>query len=490
MMPRPRWSRQSTLLERYLGELNSTPRVEPPVDLDPDLADLAWRLTSARQRLQPPAPFVEALRRQIEASGDDITPLSHVWRRPTIDRRRPAPPSIPDAGEPETEDTVMSRVAGAPDDAPFTLPRRLAHEWLKIAAAAVMFVLVGVVLALTLRDDEAQHAAPVPASTPTAIVPTIPVGEYLAEIEAGRLPNDIVVGAGAVWVPNLREGTLLRVDPAANEVVATIAIMDPPQTAPAVPPMTVTASDGAVWVTRALGAPFMAEHSWELLRIDPSTDVVEVTTTLDIDPFAIAYADGSVWIAGHYSNIVARVDAQTGEVIASVELSGPAGFTVGDGAVWVIGGTDDGSVSVSRIDVATNQVVASFDVSGVPDDATDAWMWFRWKRLGFADGSLWLSNPSQDTVVRVDPATLDALATIEVEDAGTLGAGQAGVFVSSLGDGSVRRIDPATNQVVLTYPPIRNQGYVAFDVGDSAVWLALPFGGQDNAPGVIARIAP
>ncbi len=88
MMLRPRWRHQSTLLERYLSALGSSRRVQPPVELDPGLAELADYLHATRQRLQPPAAFVDTLRRNLEASADDVAPLDQGWRRPDY---RPTP---------------------------------------------------------------------------------------------------------------------------------------------------------------------------------------------------------------------------------------------------------------------------------------------------------------------------------------------------------------------------------------------------------------
>jgi YVTN family beta-propeller protein len=53
----------------------------------------------------------------------------------------------------------------------------------------------------------------------------------------------VAVGAGAVWVVNRNDGTVSRIDPDRNEVVATIAIGREPRR--------IAAGGKAVWVSIA-----------------------------------------------------------------------------------------------------------------------------------------------------------------------------------------------------------------------------------------------
>jgi virginiamycin B lyase len=62
-------------------------------------------------------------------------------------------------------------------------------------------------------------------------------------IPVGAGPEGIATGAGAVWVANLRGGTVSRIDPATNQVVATIRT--------GFFPAGVHVGAGGVWVTVA-----------------------------------------------------------------------------------------------------------------------------------------------------------------------------------------------------------------------------------------------
>ena len=54
-------------------------------------------------------------------------------------------------------------------------------------------------------------------------------------------PVDVAVGAGGVWVANSREGTVSRIDPQSNRVIATIRVGHSLQG--------IAVGGGAVWVS-------------------------------------------------------------------------------------------------------------------------------------------------------------------------------------------------------------------------------------------------
>jgi YVTN family beta-propeller protein len=63
----------------------------------------------------------------------------------------------------------------------------------------------------------------------------------IIDIEVGDGPVDVAVGEDAVWVVNQLAGTVSRIDPETNDVVATIPIGNEPQR--------IAAGEGYVWVT-------------------------------------------------------------------------------------------------------------------------------------------------------------------------------------------------------------------------------------------------
>jgi YVTN family beta-propeller protein len=92
----------------------------------------------------------------------------------------------------------------------------------------------------------------------------------------GPKPRFLAAGLGAVWILNQGDGTVSRINPASNKVVATIALETPGNGGD------IAIGAGAVWVTN-LGTP--------LSRIDPATN--QVTAQLSA-PEEMRFA--SVWV--------------------------------------------------------------------------------------------------------------------------------------------------------------------------------------------------
>ncbi len=98
--------------------------------------------------------------------------------------------------------------------------------------------------------------------------------------------------------------------------------------------------------------------------------------------------------------------------------------------------------------------------------------------LAFASGSLWVPSAGTDNVSRIDPASGEVQATIEVGDPAASGsplavaATEEAVWVSASvgGDTAIVRIDPATNEIASTIPiglPV-----YAMVAGEGAVWVS------------------
>lgn len=81
-----------------------------------------------------------------------------------------------------------------------------------------------------------QENAVTRISVPRGALPATP-----EQIPVGHGPADVAVGNGGVWVVNITEGTVSRIDPMKNRVVATVHVGNAPQR--------VAAGLGLVWIT-------------------------------------------------------------------------------------------------------------------------------------------------------------------------------------------------------------------------------------------------
>jgi hypothetical protein len=128
--------------------------------------------------------------------------------------------------------------------------------------------------------------------------------------------------------------------------------------------------------------------------------------------------------------------------------------------------------TVFRVDPATNQPAGSVVLGpalaampfAVAAAADVVWV-----------ASSTMSSPGNGSALRVDPATRAVTATIPVGPGPLdIAIGTTGVWVPSAGDGTVVRIDPATNAVAATYPAGMNPGGLA--IGGGSVWVADAYG--------------
>jgi virginiamycin B lyase len=118
-------------------------------------------------------------------------------------------------------------------------------------------------------------------------------GQAEAEMETGHQPTFLAVSRDAVWVLNADDGTLSRIDPAADAVVTTIRVSEQ-----RVQGGDLVATDDEVWV-RTTGELAVA--------VDPATDQVVRRLGPAAGSGSVAVAGGAVWLSAHDSQTVHRV---------------------------------------------------------------------------------------------------------------------------------------------------------------------------------------
>jgi YVTN family beta-propeller protein len=289
-------------------------------------------------------------------------------------------------------------------------------------------------------------------------------GQTTATIPVGVAPSAITAGHGAIWVYSDIDGTVARIDPATNAVVATIPIATPLD--PALPPndllglrqaRTDLATDAtSVWAIKP--------EEQAVVRIDPQTNTVVATIPLPAKATAIAVDGSSLWVALFVTDSIARIDTTTGAVVATVRnVTRPAAIAVAQDAVWV---TNYNSNTVTRIDPATNQVVAQISVAWPGAQFLDPVCGLCALEVLANEHGVWVSLPQENAIARIDPATNRLAAVIPVGiQPRSLASDARGVWVGHLSSTGVLLIDPATNQVVAAVP--------ATEAPNQAAWIAL-----------------
>lgn len=106
------------------------------------------------------------------------------------------------------------------------------------------------------------------------------------EVPVAKPCSGLAVGFGSLWVPSCGEHSLVRVDLATRKVVAKVPV------GPADSEGGIAVGAGSVWMvsdgeTRAGSL---------LVRIDPAGNKVAVRIRVPDKSYAVAFADGSVWV--------------------------------------------------------------------------------------------------------------------------------------------------------------------------------------------------
>lgn len=209
-------------------------------------------------------------------------------------------------------------------------------------------------------------------------------GTTQATIPGGRGSYDIAFGFGSIWVPNFDDNAVVRIDPATNQVVATVSIIEPSG---------IAVDANGVWVV---------DHSGNVVKIDPATNMPGTPIhTLSTGGF-IAAGGGSLWVTNPGSfdaadGSLSRINSATGLLVGSVTVGArPQEVVYAGGSVWVGLG---GASSVVRVNPANNTVMSTVTVSSpvYSIDATDHAVWVV-HNLPFAEGA---AEPPNGTVTRI-----------------------------------------------------------------------------------------
>jgi hypothetical protein len=214
-----------------------------------------------------------------------------------------------------------------------------------------------------------------PSGAVLAVDPATNTIAARVDVPASRF-GGIAVASGSVWVTDFVHSQLIRIDPKAKAIVATIEVGTNPQA------MLVTPD--AIWVSNQRGG--------SISKVDIASGTVVATFAFTkagaTGPLGIALAGGDLWTAAPNAQSVFRLRPTDGRVLAKLTI--PAKFfggPISDGRFVYVRTGDD---SMVKIDPATNAAVDGFAPAVVPDF--------------FARSGFWGATGSD--LLRLDAATL------------------------------------------------------------------------------------
>jgi streptogramin lyase len=335
---------------------------------------------------------------------------AHVWlnRKETNRARRSEALAILDSFKPTTRRVARVSTPPVPDARQTERVLRLGGRPLEMA--------VGQGSLWVLTCDRGCTARSGPSSG--RLVRVDPRRGRILDSTELRGADGLAVGPGGVFVTGFWSDTLRRLDPSTLEVAHALWLRLPFELAPGdrdFLPFDVAANAVGVWVSTARGV---------LAKTDPLANRVVGTVRL---PFKVAGeidADaGAVWVAAQLAGVY-QVGPGSNRVRARIRV-GPRLMPIAVQDVAVLGDRAFAlGVRTAKGRVATaDNVLARIDPASARVEEIKA-LQPGSVRLAAGLGALWVAQPDQSTVLRIDPESGAATDELHVDaDAGLVIAG-------------------------------------------------------------------
>jgi streptogramin lyase len=214
----------------------------------------------------------------------------------------------------------------------------------------------------------------------------------------------------------------------------------------------------------------------ELVMVNASTNAI-VSTISPVLPGAavcqiagcvagVAVGGDRVWIADSrpspfavsrdFLGRVGEVDPSANRTARTVEIPHASAVVFAFGSVWV---TDPADGLVFRLDPKNGRVIAEIpaESGGTPFALTAG------------EGAVWVVSGSSGQITRIDPLTDQAAAPIPVDNATGVAAGEGGLWVSNGSGGNVTQFTSTGDRVVRVVPLHGRADALALGAG--AVWV-------------------
>jgi YVTN family beta-propeller protein len=328
---------------------------------------------------------------------------------------------------------------------------RAAHGHKLIAAGGALLLAAAIAAGIVELTGGGEGIGVRAAANSVAAI-DIHTDRVVGQVTVGARPSAIAFGSGSLWVDNLDDQTVSRVDPRTLQTLRTIPVEGPPTG--------IAATAGGVWVVESNTSPTASLKSSVFVgRIDPEFDTLSggrrIGNVIPSGPGVLAVQGNSVWVAPS-TGLLTRLNAATGKVADQLDPNAsPAGVAIGDGAVWL---TDTEADNVVRVD--PTGLLTPITVGNGPT------------AIAVGAGGVWVVDSLDDAVVRIDPGTRSVTATIPVggSPAG-IAFGAGSVWVANSDDGTVTRINPNTDKVQATIAVGGRPQ--ALTIADGWVWVTV-----------------
>jgi hypothetical protein len=210
----------------------------------------------------------------------------------------------------------------------------------------------------------------------------LPAGENGTGLSDAEKYRGIAIGEGGVWIPDVGNSVIYKVDPQSNEVVLTVPTFIVGSAG------NIGVGAGAVWVIT------FEDHDKTLTRYDPDTGEQVAQIALPRPCKAVVVDFGRVWVSAASSPELYVIDPQTNLLQETIPIHAPSHLlTSGAGSIWI--GYDTEGI-VEGIDSDLRKVTTTVN-TGVTDMESDG-------DIAVGGGYIWMINRGS-TLMQIDPET-------------------------------------------------------------------------------------
>jgi YVTN family beta-propeller protein len=268
-------------------------------------------------------------------------------------------------------------------------------------------------------------------------------GHILATVGVGTVPGSVAVGEGGVWVGNVADESVSRIDPETRRVIETIPV--------GFAPGAIAAGEGAVWV-----ADPASGRVAKLLPGRPRPVKMIYLGFGGPGAMPVATGWGSVWVGNENDLTVSRLVAPQGEIV-SLQRDAPArALAVTREGVWML---DAQGASVWRLDPVTDTVAGQTPVRRESS------------ALAADERSVWITETGSDNVWWLDVASGALRKAFPVgQDPSAVAVARDAVWVANGVEGTVARVDRGSGSIRRIRVGERIAGLA---VGPEGVWVAV-----------------
>lgn len=300
----------------------------------------------------------------------------------------------------------------------------------------------------------------------------------LQSIDVADGPTSLVFDGTNLWVANRGADAVQMINPVLGQVISTYDVGDFPQ--------------AVAWDGKNLWVANFDDDNVQLL--DRAAGAVVVAIPVGENPRELALVGGNLWVASQNDKLVEQIDLDTNDVVASIQLEGrPTGLAFDGESLWVADFTNDRIVKIVDFKGTTPEFLETSIATAEPEESEENaeadeegekendpvstvidvatgngpidMLW--------ANSSLWVANLFDDTLVEINPQTLEIIQTIPVDNGPSrLYYADDSLWVTHRTAGTIHRYDPLSGELLLEIDITGGQP-VDVLLRDGVLWVAL-----------------